>query len=299
MKQRKETRIYNAFTVETIVTIYHLKMKEQLGCREYSMEEKVEAIYDFWQLVYLESGHYICNIDGNTLELTAGQMLFGEPGKARYTLLAKEAVVAIISFRCDSEKMQLLKNRVLMLPAEDREVLARLLTIGVRRFRVISDERAYFGQEPECGTADYELQAIKNHLELLLIALYEKRDNVVKNIPAKRNLTNYYAAQFEQIEEFMQCSLYRNISVKEISEKTGFSISSVKRICTNCVGCGAIHYFITLKVEESKRLIRESDMNISQISERLGFSGIHYFSRIFKNRTGLTPSQYAKSVLKE
>ena len=49
-------------------------------------------------------------------------------------------------------------------------------------------------------------------------------------------------------------------------------------------------------MEEAKRLIEEADMNITQISEQLGFADVHYFSRIFKNRVGVSPKQYEKMV---
>jgi YesN/AraC family two-component response regulator len=49
-----------------------------------------------------------------------------------------------------------------------------------------------------------------------------------------------------------------------------------------------------LKIKEAKRLIREGQMNFTEISEFLGFSSIHYFSKLFKKPTGKSPSEYAK-----
>ncbi len=43
-------------------------------------------------------------------------------------------------------------------------------------------------------------------------------------------------------------------------------------------------------------MIRDEQMNFTQISESLGYSSIHYFSRQFKNITGMTPSEYASSI---
>ena len=59
-----------------------------------------------------------------------------------------------------------------------------------------------------------------------------------------------------------------------------------------------ISYFISLKLDEAKNMITDTDLNFTEISESLGFATVHYFSRLFKNKTGLTPSQYAKSVYK-
>ena len=61
-------------------------------------------------------------------------------------------------------------------------------------------------------------------------------------------------------------------------------------------GGGVIDFFLKLKIETAKQIIRENQLNFTQISERLGFSSIHYFSRQFKKITGMTPSEYASSV---
>ncbi len=56
------------------------------------------------------------------------------------------------------------------------------------------------------------------------------------------------------------------------------------------------HYINQLKLTKSKELLRESTLSISEISEMLGFSSIHYFSKKFKSYFGICPSEYSKSI---
>ena len=58
-----------------------------------------------------------------------------------------------------------------------------------------------------------------------------------------------------------------------------------------------IDFFTKMKVEYAKELIREKNQNFTQISEFLGYSSIHYFSRQFKKITGMTPSEYTASIM--
>lgn len=51
-----------------------------------------------------------------------------------------------------------------------------------------------------------------------------------------------------------------------------------------------------MKIDFAKQLIRENDMNFTQISDFLGYSSIHYFSRQFKKLSGMTPTEYATSI---
>ena len=55
-------------------------------------------------------------------------------------------------------------------------------------------------------------------------------------------------------------------------------------------------YIRRVKLQESKRMIREGKWNFTEISEILQYSTVHHFSRQFKEKFGITPSEYAKSV---
>ena len=59
---------------------------------------------------------------------------------------------------------------------------------------------------------------------------------------------------------------------------------------------GVIDYFCHLKIDAARQMIREGGFNFTQISDTLGYSSIHYFSRQFKQITGMTPTEYASSV---
>ena len=59
---------------------------------------------------------------------------------------------------------------------------------------------------------------------------------------------------------------------------------------------GVIEFFTRMKIDFAKQLIRENDMNFTQISDFLGYSSIHYFSRQFKKLSGMTPTEYATSI---
>ena len=49
-------------------------------------------------------------------------------------------------------------------------------------------------------------------------------------------------------------------------------------------------------IEEAKQMIRQEQANFTEISDALGYTSIHYFSRQFKTFTGMSPSEYALSI---
>lgn len=294
MKLRKETSIHNAFTVDSIITVYYLDWEKAMQ----KSQNGHDVSYNFWQLLYVDRGDYTCTIEDNAYTLSSGQMILAEPNKVRTSISCKNAMIAIISFRCSSDGMNNIKNKIITLSDDDRKLLSRVLTAGTDIFKAVTDDPHYDGQEPKDGTSDYELQMIKNSLELLFISLYEPCQKEIKGQPSAQNQINYYEKKFRLIESYMSENLSESITLDEISIATGFSLSTIKRIFQSQAGCGALHYFIKLKIKEAKRLIKETDMSMTEISENLGFSSIHYFSRMFKNVSGVSPSQYAKSVIK-
>jgi len=48
---------------------------------------------------------------------------------------------------------------------------------------------------------------------------------------------------------------------------------------------------------EAKKLLREKQHTVSQISDMMGYSSVHTFSRAFKKATGLSPVAYTKTIL--
>ena len=50
------------------------------------------------------------------------------------------------------------------------------------------------------------------------------------------------------------------------------------------------------KIRAAKALIREQNMSVTEISDRLGFASIHYFCRLFKKHTSLSPTEYSKTI---
>ena len=290
MKLRKETRIINTCTVDAIVTVYHFPVPDVAPD---TPANDREVSYDFWQLYYVQKGTYACQLDGRLLTLHPGQLLLCEPGKVRRTLLQRAAQVGIVSFRCTSNLMERIKNTAITLSAEMKQNLMGILKTGTDIFTTVSDPGKFVGQELRDGATGPQLQTIKNRLELLLIDLHERAEQ--KREPSlSQNQKNYYENQFVVIEKFLWENLHGNITVTRICEHTGLSDNTIKRICRYAVGSGVIHYFLTLKIQEAKRLICQTDLNLTQISERLGFSGVHYFSRLFKRLTGLSPRQYAR-----
>ena len=57
-----------------------------------------------------------------------------------------------------------------------------------------------------------------------------------------------------------------------------------------------MEYYSDLKISTAKKLLRENELSIKEISEKLCFDTPNYFSKTFKKIVGLTPSEYKKRI---
>ena len=77
-----------------------------------------------------------------------------------------------------------------------------------------------------------------------------------------------------------------------------FSVSRTYlcRVFKDVTGTSPVDYWIDRKIIEAKKLLREGKLNVTQVSELLGYNSIHHFTRMFKRCTGIPPTAYKTSV---
>ena len=102
----------------------------------------------------------------------------------------------------------------------------------------------------------------------------------------------------KEILDFLRDNTYNKISIQDIVRHTGKSESTVKALFARYYSDGIIHYYNSLKIKEARKLIREGNYNISQISDMLHFDNPQYFSKCFKRFTNMTPREYKASIMK-
>ena len=82
------------------------------------------------------------------------------------------------------------------------------------------------------------------------------------------------------------------VDLEELATELGFSYSRFRTIFKEHTGQSPLQYQLDIRINKAKDLLRTSTRSVSEIADELGFSSVYYFSRLFKQRTGKTPSSY-------
>ncbi|MEK4274138.1 response regulator transcription factor [Paenibacillus sp. FSL R7-0026] len=105
------------------------------------------------------------------------------------------------------------------------------------------------------------------------------------------------AILFEQIDDYVKLNKYSPLSINDIAVKFHVSPSYVSRVIKNATQITFVQYYTRLRIQEACRLMEsQPDMKFKEVSDLLSFSDQHYFSKVFKEYTGLSPTDYKQQM---
>ncbi len=277
----------SAISVASVISVHHsiLTGRHLLG-------EK----HDFPELFFVEKGVHSVYVDADRYDLSENQLIIFAPNAFHEDVPPSSATVCIVGFEVKPNIIDSICNRIITLNSKQKSLLLELITHGRNCFDLANGVAR--GMVPKADVSPLELQLIKNRLEVFLISLLLPEE-ASDNASFTTNHTNYSYEQLNIITEYMLAHINETLTLEDISRDCAVSPSKLNRICNELVGESPVSYFTYLKISEAQRLIRKTSLNFTQISERLGFSSVHYFSRLFKQRVRITPSEYAKFSSKE
>ena len=85
-----------------------------------------------------------------------------------------------------------------------------------------------------------------------------------------------------------------DLSVEELSSHLGMSRVHLYKKLKAITGKTPIEFIRILRLKRGAQMLRESQLNISEIAYQLGFNNPKYFSKYFKEEYGIMPSDYQK-----
>lgn len=102
----------------------------------------------------------------------------------------------------------------------------------------------------------------------------------------------------EILKNHIDMNVEKNIHISELAKKIYRSESQTIRIFKNAYNQTPYDYLIEQKIYSANLFLLNTGMSIKEIALRLGFCDEHYFSNIYKKKTGKTPSDFRKAYLK-
>jgi AraC-like DNA-binding protein len=102
--------------------------------------------------------------------------------------------------------------------------------------------------------------------------------------------------QMIQILEDISNSLLQPVDAAKIAKRHHISLSTLRRNVSEYTGYPFNEYIHRLKAAEAKNILLNTDLTVKEISDKLGYKDVFYFSRLFKKYVGVAPNVYRKNV---
>lgn len=274
--------------IEDIVSIHYFEYAKDFT---YSGE-----IHDFWELVYTDKEELVLTAGAHELILSAGQLYLHRPMEFHNLRCngEKAANSFIISFSSKCPQLFSISGKTLKCPQKSKKFLSMIINEARAAFstplgashtsQLIRSEEQPFGAE----------QMIQIHLEEFLIRLIREHGESAQPIdaPSPDEANSRLAA----ICKYLETNVENRITFIDLCQHFSMSESTMKKLFREGIGSGAMDYYNRCKIDRAKQMIREKEINFTEISDRLCYNSVQYFSRHFKQSTGMTPSQYAASI---
>lgn len=93
---------------------------------------------------------------------------------------------------------------------------------------------------------------------------------------------------------FIELNFAQDITLKSVAREVHLSESYFSTLFKKLCGASFTEYLNAVRVEESKRLLAQGELNVTEAASRVGFSSQSYFSKVFRRVTGMSPRRYAE-----
>lgn len=245
--------------------------------------------HNYYQMIYCQKGSGTITVGQTVYNAVPGRIYLVRP-------MESHEIAPTDSFRLAEVKFVIrrddLDNCLKQLPVEmevDEHTTLRLTLKDVIRE----------------GLADfmYSYEATNAALYLFLIRLLRKNNidapykpwrSFYFDTPKRRTIGEDAErdADFAMLLDYIEHNLSEHITLESLAERVHFDKSYLTARFKESLGASPIRYVNHLRIERAKTLLATTNDSITQIAKQVGFSSIHYFSRYFKEKEGITPIEY-------
>ena len=250
--------------------------------------------HDFCELLYVDKG--LINVESENYSgiLSNNQMIIHRPNE-RHSLKCTDGIcpnVIIIGFECMADELEYFSTKPLKLQQSHKKMLSEIMKEGMNVYAPPYDIPNTLEMKKRDIFPYASDQMLKINLETFLITLIREFNHNQSSLESvtvadgkKPDIYNYINEHYTE-----------KITLDDICFLFGTNKTSLCNKFKNDYGVTILNYINKLKINDAKSLIREQRLSITEISELLGFSSIHYFCRLFKKHTGLSPTEYTKTI---
>ncbi len=244
--------------------------------------------HDFLEMAFVLSGHGRYYIEGKIYEVSEGDLLVLNPGMAHQARLLPGTEIPATEFFVAFSDLQFRGCPYNYLPLPGKTPI--LHTSGELRQKLFKLCASMEAENAVCREGRYFM--LKSYLMQMVLLVAREQCEPVEN-PSRRafeSANRKYVV--EQIVSYLEDHYNEKISLDQIAANMYFSPYYISKIFKSETGDTLIRHLINIRLERAKELLEQGQTSsIQEVAAAVGYEDAYHFSKLFKKRYGISPSQ--------
>lgn len=197
-----------------------------------------------------------------------------------FRLMKKEYTISILKEYLEA----ILKEYEYGNPIEIKQLMWRLLEKAMEVISLSSD----FRERMIRSKTDFFLILSKEDATERILSLTIELMECCGKQNGNDNQDNFIQA----MRDYIHSNYNKDIDLESLADHLHFNPSYLSSLFKKKIGCNFSRYVTQVRIEHAKRLLESNEFKVLEVSEQVGYLDTKYFTKMFKNMTGMTPSEY-------
>lgn len=248
--------------------------------------------HENFEILYFEKGDAVIYCNSEPIQVGPGELIIINSNDWHYgENLSSQLIYYVVEFDLsfiDSNHIDLCQTKYLTPLLQNRILFRNQIH---RHDELLTEVRQlikeYYRQE-----LGYEL-AVKAYIyRIIVLLLRHYGEQTISE--TEKNRQRKTLSRLSPVLEYMDCHYTEQLSLKQLSAMANMSNHYFCRLFKSLTGKAPTEYINHLRLNKAVTLLRESELNITEVALAVGFNDSNYFSRIFKKYKHISPSQLLK-----
>jgi AraC-like DNA-binding protein/mannose-6-phosphate isomerase-like protein (cupin superfamily) len=241
--------------------------------------------HSFYEICYVIEGQGIYRDNGSQFPLDKGTLFCSRPEIWHQISSQEEMYLIYVAFEVDPEQSNkemlerfntLYRTNHFFLPNSENSVTALLWTALIKQF-----------ESPDLLVKE-NIVSIAQSLLLSFYTAFTEHDE--KSIHLPRGKASVYL--LNQAKAFIRDNLTQPLHLDTLANYLHVSGRHLSRLFTDETGQSYVIFVQSERIRSAANLLKYTNDPIKDISEKVGFNSVHYFTKAFSSKTGLPPGEY-------
>ncbi len=277
---------------ESMINICRIDQRQHVS-HDYDLTE-IEHYHDFTEIVFIVNGQGVQVVEGNEYPVSSGDAFVLQGNQKHYFKDASQ--VEIVNVMYDDQKqgelipdvikqMDGYKALFILEPSyRDRHHFKNKLQLNRQELSRIEISLNAMFMEQDQKAEGFDI-IINNRLQELIVIL-SRHYNMIEGVEARS------LVRLAKVIDYIENNPDNKIYIDELAEIAHMSKRNFQRTFKKAVGLSPVQYLTQVRLQKARKLLRETNLQITDVAIMTGFTDSNYFIKCFKQSYKMTPYKF-------